>query len=85
MGALDQAASLQGWVLPDSFATLRRLLGARLNDRNRCAAGKREFVQVLRLLETFPLAVVEGAVADALKLDTRSNPSVERGLTRAAP
>ncbi len=31
-------------------------------------AGKREYVQVLRLMETFRLAYVEGAVGDALKL-----------------
>jgi transposase len=68
VGALDQAAPLQAWALPESFATLRRLLEARLDGKNRCAAGKREFVQVLRLLETFPMAVVEGAVADALRL-----------------
>ena len=29
VGALDQAAPLQGWDLPDEFATLRRLLGDR--------------------------------------------------------
>ena len=55
VGALDQAAPLQGWALPDAFPTLRRLLEARLSGRNRCAAGKREYVQVLRLLETFPM------------------------------
>lgn len=31
-------------------------------------AGKREYVQVLRLLETFRLAEVEAAIRDALKL-----------------
>ena len=31
-------------------------------------AGKREYVQVLRLIETFPLVEVEAAVRDALKL-----------------
>jgi len=30
IGALDQAAPLVGWTLPDEFATLRRLLEARL-------------------------------------------------------
>ena len=30
VGALDQAAPLQGWDLPDAFATLRRLLEARM-------------------------------------------------------
>ena len=47
-GALDQAAPLQGWALPDEFGTLRRLLESRMGRR-----GKREYVQVLRLLETF--------------------------------
>jgi len=67
VGALDQAAPLQGWELPPEFTTLRRLLEARLSPRNRCAAGKREFVQVLRLLETFPMEAVHGAVRDALR------------------
>ena len=30
MGALDQAAPLQGWDLPDVFATLHRLVLSRL-------------------------------------------------------
>ena len=48
IGALDQAAPLVGWELPAEFATLRRLLEARMGK-----SGKREFVQVLRLLEVF--------------------------------
>ena len=41
-------------------------------------AGKREYVQVLRLVETFDLEVLHGAVKDALRLgaigyDARSN------------
>ncbi|MBA3625896.1 MAG: IS21 family transposase [Methylibium sp.] len=68
VGALDQAAPLQGWALADDFPTLRRLLEARLSGKNRCAAGKREYVQVLRLLEVFPMATVHGAVVDALRL-----------------
>jgi transposase len=63
IGALDQAAPLQGWALPDEFATLRRLLEARLGK-----AGKREYVQVLRLLETFRLEDVHAAVREALRL-----------------
>ena len=54
---------LAGWELPDAFPTLRRLLEAR-----RGKAGKREYVQVLRLLETFDLEVLHGAVKDALRL-----------------
>jgi hypothetical protein len=40
IGALDQAAPLQGWDLPEAFGTLRRLLEARMGK-----AGKREYVQ----------------------------------------
>jgi len=68
VGALDQAAPLRGWDLPEAFATLRRLLEARMGARNHGAAGKREYVQVLRLLESFPLGEVEAAVREALRL-----------------
>jgi transposase len=63
IGALDQAAPLVGWNLPESFVTLRRLMEARMGK-----AGKREYVQVLRLLESFRLAEVEAAIGDALRL-----------------
>jgi len=63
VGALDQAAPLQGWVLPDEFATLHRLLEARMGKK-----GKREYVQVLRLLETFEMGHVHGAIKQALGL-----------------
>ncbi len=33
VGALDQAAPLQGWDLPDEFATLRQLLEARMGKK----------------------------------------------------
>ena len=59
--ALDQAAPLSNWLLPDAFATLRRLLEARMGKK-----GKREFVQVLRLMETFTLDDVAAAVRDAI-------------------
>jgi hypothetical protein len=63
IGALDQAAPLQGWDLPEAFASLRRLLEARMGK-----GGKRDYVQVLRLLESFELEDVHGAVRDALRL-----------------
>ena len=62
-GALDQAAPLAGWALPDEFLRLRRLLEARLGK-----PGTREYVQVLRLLEDFQLDHVRGAVQDAVRL-----------------
>src|ERR1700758_4738256 len=61
VGALDQAAPLVGWDLPEEFATLRRLIEARMAKR-----GKREFVQVLRLLEVFRLEDVLAGVREAI-------------------
>ena len=62
-GALDHAAPLAGWPLPDEFLRLRRLLEARLGK-----PGTREYVQVLRRLEDFPLDHVRGAIRDAVRL-----------------
>ena len=62
-GALDQAAPLAGWELPDEFGVLRRLLESRMGRR-----GKREFVQVLRLMENFRTQEVYEGVRDALRL-----------------
>jgi len=59
--ALDQAAPLADWKLPDAFATLRRLLEARMGKK-----GKREFVQVLRLMEIFKIEDVAAGVGDAI-------------------
>ncbi len=61
INALDQAAPLAGWQLPEEFATLRRLLEARMGKQ-----GKREFVQVLRLMEAFKIEDVSAAVRDAI-------------------
>ena len=61
--ALDQAAPLQGWDLPKAFQHLRHLLEARMGNR-----GKREFIQVLRLMETIPMPIVTDAVTEAIRL-----------------
>ena len=71
-GALDQAAPLVGWELPDEFGVLRRLLESRMGRR-----GKREFVQVLRLMENFRTQEVYEAVRDALKLGAVSFDAVK--------
>jgi transposase len=65
INALDQAAPLAGWQLPEAFATLRRLLEARMGK-----AGKREYVQVLRLMEAFRTEEVTAAVGDAIARGT---------------
>lgn len=63
IGALDQAAPLAEWDLPAEFQTLRRLMEARM-----LKAGRREYVQVLRLLESFELADLHVAIKNALRL-----------------
>ena len=65
IGALDQAAPLAEWDLPPEFQTLRRLMEARM-----IRAGRREYVQVLRLLETFDLDDLHAAVKTALRMGT---------------
>ena len=61
INALDQAAPLACWQLPEEFAMLRRLLEARMGK-----PGKREYVQVLRLMEAFHVEEVAAAVGDAI-------------------
>ena len=83
--ALDQAAPRQGWDLPEEYRTLRRLLESRMGPR-----GKREFVQVLRLLESFKLEEVHAAVQDALRLGAmrlrgEAPGAVPSGRTAAPP
>ena len=74
-GALDQAAPLAGWELPEEFETLRRLLESRMGRR-----GKREFVQVLRLMENFRKEEVHKAVGDALDLGAISFDAIKHLL-----
>ncbi|MEG8224172.1 hypothetical protein OSJ57_27050, partial [Sphingomonas sp. HH69] len=63
INAFDQAAPLQGWDLPEAFTTLQRLMEGRMHKH-----GRREYVQVLRLLETFTLADLQAAVEQAIDL-----------------
>jgi len=61
--ALDQAAPLQNWMLPEVFDRLRRLLEARMKRR-----GRKEYIQILRLLENFSMTQVEHAIKQAMGL-----------------
>jgi transposase len=72
-GALDQAAPLQNWALPEPLQHLRRLLEARMGNR-----GKREFIQVLRLMEVFPETIVAAAALDAIRLGAISFDAVKQ-------
>src|SRR5476649_809795 len=70
--ALDQAAPLDNWQLADCIHRLRRLMEARMGN-----AGRREFIQVLRLMEDFHQNQVEHAVAQALRLGAISFDAVK--------
>ncbi len=61
--ALDQAAPLKDWDLPEAFQHLRHLLEARMGNR-----GRREFIQVLRLMEAMEMGIVAAAVTEAIRL-----------------
>jgi len=63
INALDQATPLAEWDLPPEFQTLRRLMEARM-----IKAGRREYVQVLRLLESFDLGDLHVAIKNALRM-----------------
>jgi hypothetical protein len=70
--ALDQAAPLDGWQLAECMHRLRRLMESRMEN-----AGRREFIQVLRLMEDFHQHQVEQAVAEALRLGAISFDAVK--------
>src|SRR5919199_530446 len=72
-GALDQAAPLQSWTLPEEFQRIRRLLESRMGNR-----GKKEFIQILRLLEVFEEAIVAAAVVQAMQLGAISFDAVKQ-------
>jgi transposase len=61
-GALDQAAAMQKTELPPVFGEFRRLIEARMGTR-----GRREFIQVLRLMEIAPKEAVAEAVTEAVR------------------
>lgn len=62
-GALDFARPLEGVVIPECLATLRRRLEADLDHE-----GTREFIKVLRLLEGATMGELTGAVDEALRI-----------------
>lgn len=70
--ALDQAAPLDHWQLAQCIHRLRRLMEVRMGN-----AGRREFIQVLRLMENFHQHQVEQAVTRALRLGAISFDAVK--------
>jgi hypothetical protein len=70
-GAFDVARPLERWELPACFAILRRRLEADLG-----SAGTREFIKVLRLLESASLRELAAAVEVALSIGATSADAV---------
>jgi hypothetical protein len=62
-GALDFARPLEDWNLPECFGILRRRLEGELQQE-----GRREFIKVLRLLETLPPEELARAIERALRI-----------------
>lgn len=79
-GALDQARPLQGWVLPECYAILRR----RLEDK-RDGDGTREYIRVLRLLEKHPPEKLQRAVESALRCGATSRDAIAQFLLPREP
>ena len=63
-GGFDHARPLENWQLPEGFALLRRRLEAQHG-----GPGTREFIRVLRLLESFTLTALTDAANYALDID----------------
>jgi transposase len=63
-GGFDYARPLENWQLPECFALLRRRLEAQHG-----GPGTREFIRVLRLLESCSLPQLKDAVEYALDID----------------
>ena len=62
-GSLDFARPLEDWQLPECFGVLRRRL-----EGDRQSEGRREFIRVLRLLETLELAELAHTIERALAI-----------------
>ena len=67
-GALDFARPMEGWELPPCFDLLRRRLEADMEE----SEGVREYIKVLRLLETATVGQLAGAVEQALSIGATS-------------
>lgn len=71
-GALSQAAPLQNWRLPNVFPEIQRQLEERRENK-----GRKEYIQILRLLESYSKEEVETAIKDALRLGAISADAVK--------
>jgi transposase len=77
-GSLDDARPLEDWVLPESFAILRRRLEE--DHPENPGEGTREYVRVLRLLEKYTLEELGQAVDKGLRARTHTAEAVAQFL-----
>ena len=66
-GAFDFARPMEGWELPPCFDLLRRRLESDMEDK-----GVREYIKVLRLLETATISQLADAIEQALSIGATS-------------
>jgi transposase len=76
-GALDHARPLEGWDLPDCFGVLRRRL---TDEEDREGDGTREYIRVLRRLETHALRPVARAVHKGLNVNALTRDAIAQFL-----
>jgi len=72
-GGFDYSRPLEKWKLPSCFDLLRRRLESDLDG----SLGIREYIKVLRLLETASLAQLTGAVEQAISIGATSVDSIK--------
>jgi len=72
-GALDFARPMEEWGLPPCFDLLRRRLGSDMEENK----GVREYIKVLRLLETATVTQLAGAIEHALSIGATSMDAIK--------
>jgi hypothetical protein len=77
-GALDVARPLEGWDLPECFSVLRRRLESDLG-----SPGTREYIKVLRLMESASLKELTAAVEAALSIGATGADAIGLILTHS--
>jgi hypothetical protein len=81
-GSLDYARPLEDWALPEVFGLLRRRLEEAHRERNP-GDGTREYIRVLRLLESVSIGELTKAVEQALSMRCPGRDAVAQFLVPA--
>jgi hypothetical protein len=76
-GAFEQAAPLKNWILPPVFEKVHKLMYAR-DGKN----GRRSYIKILCLLETYSTKILAKALEEALSLDIVNETAIIHLLRR---